>query len=399
MIEWAGDVYRFVLDTVQAVGKAVSWFFNKIKVAVEKLIEFIGFLFAWDDILTTADSINVYLNAGLSYGVSQIDGLKKVVDTCIENIISTVNTGEVKPTNTATASNQQDTQATTQTQGVQGGVAYNFGAYHMQHSGFATASTIEPKPIQNPAADENELQQIWDSCSKEVDTVKWLVERIAADIKDLFTPGTDTDQVFARLKSDMTKAALETLENVADILLSALALVIQEFQDLGNAPIKVPVFGALWDWITKGRPFTLFNCLSLILAIPTTILYKLAAQKAPPKLSGWVTEKTFQQFVTGDPGLDPELFRDMYTVATCTTVTAGALGFVATAVAFVTDSVDVASSEDRVAVGPALGNAIDGALMFFDTLGLVLTWPLKHKHDQDLHWAVRATISPLPLFS
>ena len=407
VIDWLGDTFRFVLKGIQAIGKAISWVFNKVLVAVEKLIEFVGFLFQWDDILQTADSINAIINAGLSYGKSQIGALKIAVDNSITTLRDTVTNGRLKAPNTATASNEQDPQSTDKMKAAQDGVAYNFGSYHMQHSGFATDSKLTPKtPSSLPKGSDEDLKRIWNSISNEVDTVKDLVEGIAQDIKDLFTPGTNTDQIFDRLKDQLIKAALDTVQNVADFLLQAISLVISELQDLGNAEIQVPVFGALWSLVTEGRPFTLFNCLSLILAIPTTILYKLAVQKAPPALKGRLTEKTFGQYVTGDPSLDPALTRDITAMSAATAVSASAVGFVVTLISFVTDSVPLDASLDsaahgqvekvradgRLGVGPVAGNAIDGAIMFFDTMGLILSWPLKYKHDQDLRWAVSNSI-------
>jgi hypothetical protein len=403
VIDWLGDTFRFVLDSIQAIGKAISWVFNKILVAVEKLIEFIGFLFEWQDILQTADSIITFIDVGLSYGTSQIGGLRKAVDGYIQTLRDTVTNGKLKPPNTVTASDEQDSKSTLEMKAAQNGVAYNFGSYHMQHSGVAIDSQLTPKVSSNLLTDSaSDLKGIWDSISSEVGTVKDLVEGIAQDIKDLFTPRTTTDQIFDRLKDQLITAALDTVQNVADFLLQAISLIISEFQDLGNADIRVPIFGALWNVITEGRRFTLFNCLSLILAIPTTILYKLAANKAPPKLEGRLTEKTFGQYVTGDSSLDLALARDIMALGSATAVSASAIGFTVTLISFVTDSVTLdaplkatahghagdVETASKLGVGPTAGNFIDGGIMFLDSIGLILSWPLKHKHDQDLRWAV-----------
>ncbi|KAM6506898.1 hypothetical protein FALCPG4_018716 [Fusarium falciforme] len=55
VIEMAVTVYKFILDGVEAVGKAMSWVIEKISVGVQKLIAFVGFIFQWGDILDTSD--------------------------------------------------------------------------------------------------------------------------------------------------------------------------------------------------------------------------------------------------------------------------------------------------------------------------------------------------------
>ena len=395
--------FRFVLDSFQAVGKAISWVFKKITVAVDKLIDYIGFLFSWDDILQTSDTISTYINAGLSYGNTQIGELKSQIDTYLQTLRVSATRGKLKPSNVLTASNEQDPQSTDPTKAAQNGVAYNFAAYHMQHSGYATDSTIIPKIPSNSFQDSGqELKAIWDSISKEVDVVKYLVEDISQDIKDIFTPGTDTNEIFARLKDELVNAAIDTIQNVADALLEAVSLCISEFQDLGNAEIEVPIFSALWDLISDGRKFTVFNCLSLILAIPSTILFKLAAGKAPPALEGRLTEKTFGMYVTGDPKLDPTLASDIKAVTECVAVTSGGLAVIVMALTFVTDHLSVSTvKSNKLLVNnqgfqpnghpelpTAAGNAMDAATIFLDTFTLITSWPLKYKYDQNLYWTV-----------
>ncbi|RYP83384.1 hypothetical protein DL770_005404 [Monosporascus sp. CRB-9-2] len=70
--EIAGKVYRAVLDTVEAIFGALEWIFNVIKTAIEQLIEFVKFLFAWDDIQRTKDVLH---NVAKLYLKRQVDGL------------------------------------------------------------------------------------------------------------------------------------------------------------------------------------------------------------------------------------------------------------------------------------------------------------------------------------
>lgn len=53
---------------------------NKIKLGIDKLIEFAGWLFDWEDILATKDSIKSLLNAGLEFGNQKLVTAEQKVD-------------------------------------------------------------------------------------------------------------------------------------------------------------------------------------------------------------------------------------------------------------------------------------------------------------------------------
>ena len=67
-INLAGEAYKFIAKTVASVKKAISWVLAKAKVGIEKIIEFIGFPFHWQDILQTSDNLVMLFNAGLDFG-------------------------------------------------------------------------------------------------------------------------------------------------------------------------------------------------------------------------------------------------------------------------------------------------------------------------------------------
>lgn len=387
VIEWAGEVFRFVLDSIVAIGKALSWVFAKIGVGIKKLIEFVGFLFSWNDIIDTSDSIVAYLNAGLAYGGDQLTKLDEVAKAWIEDLRVEMG-NKVKPDDIPTGTTTFDPSATSQTEQIQDGVSYNWSAYQMKHGGFTTGSSMT---IQSSAdSDDTTLKDLWDDIVKEVTVVEDLAKGIIKDIGDLFTPNTDTNQIFARLTDQLINAALDTFENVVDFMLKAISIVLRKIGEMGNYKIEVPVFSALWKSISGGRDFTIFNFLALVVAIPTTVMYKLVTGSAPPKLAGRLTKDTFASYVTGDPSLDPKLAKDIASLGSIAAISVGVLSMELTIITMAIDSVSgsLGAEGGAVAVGPVLGNIIDSVTISLGTAAAIFTWPLKYKHDQELHWGV-----------
>ena len=129
MVTLAGEVKAFILDTVDAVGKAFSWVFAKLKVAFQKLIDFLGFLFNWDDILDTKDSLSAFMIAGLDWCSGKIDETIPKIDKYFGDIKNKID-------NTTSSVGTEDINKTTpESQERQKSVGFNWSKYHFIHGG------------------------------------------------------------------------------------------------------------------------------------------------------------------------------------------------------------------------------------------------------------------------
>ncbi|KDQ53519.1 hypothetical protein JAAARDRAFT_209881 [Jaapia argillacea MUCL 33604] len=405
VVEWAGKIYNFVCDTVTAIGKALSWVFAKIKVALNKLIDFLGFLFAWDDILQFSDSIVTYVNVSFAYGESQIDAFDEKAKTFIDDLRATLK-GRVQPASVSANTTTKDPDATSDQDNLKQGVGYNWPAYQLNHGGFQKDA---PMDVAEPS-DKDVVQQIWDDFKSEIDVITKMVNDIATLVSGLFDPNTNSAELFSQFTDDMIDALCDSFKNILDIILKSIVLAMQKINDLGNYAIEIPVFTALWKFITKGRDFTVFNFVALIMAIPATLIYKLVKGKALPVLKGRLTEDDLGKFLSGDTSLDPTLAADIDTTRTVSIVAVGYILYEVTALTFAIDeiageaggSASAASSKaiskagaprqlrGTILVGTIAGNAIDTVTLSLTAVSLYFTWPLTYGHDVDLHSAVWA---------
>lgn len=282
------------MDGVEAIGKALTWVFEEFTVGLPKLIEYLGFLFQWGDILKTADSIVAIVNAGFDYGQDQITRLKAQVTKFINDLKAAVASPQT-PVQTAAGSETKNPKETPTMDTLKNSVAYNWSSYQVSCGGMADIGQIKNsanaiktglEAAGRPESGDATLADLWTDMSKIFQTVKYLVQDIGKDVQDLFTPGTTSTSVFERLTNQLINAALDTTSNVADFLLDALSLVLSAFKSLGNEIIELPILTSLWKFIAGGRDLTVFNVFALILAIPTTIVYKAVKGTAPPDLSG-----------------------------------------------------------------------------------------------------------------
>ena len=162
VIKIAEDTFEIILDAISTIVQAVSWVFKKLGVLLQELIDFLGFLFSWDDILDTTDSMVTMLNAGLDYGEqiliqsetdvkNWLQSLKKTIKAQLP-VLNKYNFGGTGLTN----KDQQKApriQAAEQDheESLKGGVACNWASYQLQYGGAASNASLKDSPIKSKA--------------------------------------------------------------------------------------------------------------------------------------------------------------------------------------------------------------------------------------------------------
>lgn len=87
LVKLGEKVYRWVLDGLTEIGKALSFIFNKVLELGAKVIEWLGFIFNWGDIQATQRSIVHLANDALTSGIGYIDTIESKVDGFFSGII------------------------------------------------------------------------------------------------------------------------------------------------------------------------------------------------------------------------------------------------------------------------------------------------------------------------
>lgn len=386
VIEIAGTVYKFILDGVEAVGKAMSWVFEKITVGVQKLIDFVGFLFQWGDILDTSDSIVAFINAGLGYAQDQVSGLKAKEQQFMQTLKDSVNNRQA-PENVAAGTETKDPRETNDMDAAKNSVAYNWVSYQVSCGGMAQNGKIDGAAdlmsTMPTLEDGTTLQDLWNDLSTIFQTLFHYITTIGSDVSDLFTPTTTSTDAYNRLKLDLINAAIDTTQNVLDLLVDALSLVLTQFQQLCNQAIELPIFTALWKAIAGGRDFTVFNAFSLLMAIPVTVVYKVVKGTALPSLKG-MDKTTFAAYVNGtlgDDDSDVGITRtQIQIVGFAIAVTAIHLEVDFQLISWVTNKIQGLAAE-----------TIDTGLIFVGVAMLIIGWPVAGQKDMGMRFIVSYT--------
>ncbi|MEV2268379.1 hypothetical protein [Nonomuraea africana] len=277
----AGEVYDVLLDCVAAVVHAVEFIFNKIKVFFEDLIKWLGFLFAWSDIVRTH---NVLKNIFTRYLAKCIDGLGDA-ETQVQNTFIQLQ-GYVNawaglpndiPASLGGTSRSSAMAAATPVPG-QDSPQSNWGLHQLKSN--AANGTTTAQPNQGVTGDVTAtLQPLVDALSREKDILELAFHSFKSNVIDKIDQLSFT-QLLEQAIAIITDALLQSIENVLVAAINVLAELVEGCMEILNATIEIPVLSWLYRKVS-GNDLSLLDAACLVAAIPVTIGYKLIADAAP----------------------------------------------------------------------------------------------------------------------
>lgn len=290
-----GDaVYHTILNTVAAVVNAVEFIFNKLKVAFDDLVRWLGFLFSWDDIKRTHSVLKTVLKAQAQYFVDSIDVVESNIETFFINAEDKLNAwanvtdpGEtigVQQKQAATIPGSDTPQA-------------HWATYHAQN-GMDSAQTGGSELNIDASAMDNVLEDLKSLLAGEVDDVKTTIAQIKEQVIDHIydlTPVELIKKILAIAGDLVLKAARNIMIKVLDVF----KLLVQTVLSMLDAPLNIPILSPLYKFIT-GDELTILDLVCFVSAIPATIFYKIARGAAP-----FPDDASVQAITQGSTGFSP----------------------------------------------------------------------------------------------
>lgn len=298
--EFAEGFMKFVIDTVDKVVGAIQAVLEAVGTVIRGLVQFVKFLFSWDDIKITAHVYSKMIKVFLNDAILSVDGdaYKAKVGEMIgiaQAVISEWSGIPLDPTapknppktvpivvpcpscDSATASSSdpaaEDTSCTDS---------------YLQEQLTNNMEGGEMDDVTSPLSDDNEtaLQQLFNS-------IEDLVKGASADIQDafrLFYTELLEDLKFRRL------TILEVLQKAIGIVANLVLELAQELIDFA-VDVLVIMINGIWDLLKKGlwipilspilRRFfgieipSAIDLLCYVMAMPATMTYKVLNRTAP----------------------------------------------------------------------------------------------------------------------
>lgn len=434
--KWGNTVAKIIIDGVEALYKALSWLFEKLKMLIEDLIKWLGHLFGWDDIWLTHKVIASMVTSGINSIADSIDdeitSWQKSLEYQMNNLESMVDQMLIPPEfatqNLIAKFDEVKSNSQGQMFSSPGG---NWSQYQILHGGILKSSSVEKK------TNDPVIQFINDIVIPTFTSLQKNFEKDASDIKKMLEQPNLTIQDVQRLLKDIIHTYVDVVKTLINGILQFVKDIIGDIKDALIKPADIPFLSAFYKNITgilgEDEELTFVNGLSLMIAVPLTYSYK-AMVKLPlfsdvdylkiNSLKQQVSDlhltdestwyNMMRQSVPWKKNVNPSRRMPALNVVAmssfaepnennepavnhkCTTIYSilgGAIGaivgVIATRITFLVSIIDVEGEESALTAGDKASGANLAGLLFIirDTL----TFPVKDINGSNEAWIIRTT--------
>lgn len=295
------NIYHFIVQSVDQAVQVVTAIFKQVVTDISKVVEWLSYLFSWDDIvnthlliknqvLTTITGFQKWIDNELLETTNDVDtfftnaetNALTYFDQLIKNLggqsVSGVRKTAGDP-NAAFTSSGQD--VTTQANWLPRKFSENAGGTSLSAL-TATVTGDSTVLIAIEAFFTNVGSQIGNNPA---------LKSLPGDLKTAFTNfaqlftgsagfnGQTLADVLAVVR-DLVAGLIHLGQVVVDSFLKLLQAIIDGIVSFLTAPIQIPFLSDFYQGVA-GDPLSVLSLFSLIVAVPTTIVYKLVTGSAP----------------------------------------------------------------------------------------------------------------------
>jgi hypothetical protein len=306
IVKTAEEVIDFVVDTAEKVADFVEGVVETVVESIKKFIEFLQFLFNWEDILTTHRLLVKTINAAFDSASGLVASAKGHVSAFVDDLQEGLNKGTDHLIRALGVDPDE----------VDQGSSFDLpeAAEWLLNKILGGSKRSDSKTTPDEAlADKDQtalsaMQQAFESFLEALKTalnIKLeMFDGLMGTVETLIANPRRPELALATILDtfrDMGIGALDLGEDIIFTFLDIVVSAIELFQDLLNAEIRIPLVSDLFKMLGAGK-LTILNLTSLLVSIPATVMIKLMFGKVP---LGDVPEPEFstQQIVSPDQQL------------------------------------------------------------------------------------------------
>jgi hypothetical protein len=275
----AGEAYHALLDCYDAVVHAVEFVLSTIEVFFEDLVQWLGFIFGWSDIVRTHQVLKNYIRQFVASSAGSMADIRARVQSSFTQaqgfIGSWASLSAGIPPGLAAGTAGGTTRSAAALPG-QDSPQSNWGTHLLRSN---APSSSMPAGGDLGADVLAAIEALGAAVGRERDVLQAAGTSLQADVIGKFH-----DLSFAQLIDGViaifSEALLQSLENVLLAVLDVLEALVEGVGDLLDTAIDIPVLSGLYKEIS-GDDLSLLDVICLVVAIPATICGKLFSGAAP----------------------------------------------------------------------------------------------------------------------
>lgn len=282
-------VISAVVDTAQVIWDVVESIFNEVEVFFTDVFEWLGYIFNWDDILRTHDMIIHSLNQVPDFLTGAVSAVQSKLDsaiTTLQNQVDYIFSNTIKQFQDISIADLFNIPLPETLNDVKKALSHNF-VYNSFVQNIHSGPSIT-------ALSEHILDKVGEPVKNFMDILTEFTNdpHMAAafiETKNYFSNlSTNADNIVNNVISGLLSAikgiaqvALAGTRAVINALLLIVEDLIEIFKDLLNRTWDIPFLTSFCKWLTNGRDLNIASIISLMVAIPSTVAYKVIYKEAP----------------------------------------------------------------------------------------------------------------------
>ncbi|KZF24922.1 hypothetical protein L228DRAFT_58472 [Xylona heveae TC161] len=286
-----GDVvYRWTLNTLEMIGNALTWVFEKILEIVETIIEWIGFIFDWKDIQATHRSIVSLTNGALDTWAEKANLASDAIEAYFDglaDVLQNVNSNSLPEKLGSAPADNEVVEASRSENAAMDSTKVKWSQYQCTHGGAFKGAVIHD--TRSAKAGGTPFEEFWsDVLSPLIGTFEDVSSDIGMSIFEIFNPADSISpkQALSKLGTNVLLDLLDGIKKIGSGLAKLGSSLLEDFKSALNYKITIPIFSTLYKkFISGGSDLTVLDGLALILAIPVTIATKLITGEKPPDMT------------------------------------------------------------------------------------------------------------------
>lgn len=306
-LEVGGKLYRGVLKVLGDVLDAVEFVFNKLLVEAEKLMQWLGFVFGWSDILQYKRVLHHLVELSKAKALNEIDNLEvqvekgvAYVEEMLDKLAGLPASHDVFGQKISEAS-KKGAEKAPGSSSVQSSPALGWIWDHI--TGCLEIIKIEPDDLQKL------FEEIGATLKDAAETDLKIFENAFKDINDKILGNIGTlsiGELFTNLVAIVGKSVVELAGELVITLLNAAKIIIEAIWIIVTTEIKIPVITSLYEGISEGSKLTLLDLGCLMGAIPAEIVCKFIGMPSPSNesINKFLATTTLEDFIRA---LDAEI--------------------------------------------------------------------------------------------
>lgn len=271
------DAVSFIVHEAEQVFAVMKWLFNKIVMDIETIIEWLGALFDWNNIIDTHKVIKNVINQTFAYGENEMTSLQSSVEQLFDTMTANINKNlNQLPSHIATANIKSgSSQAESKGDSHMANPAARWHTYHLQHSGILSGNSFD---VETKSINQDLLSFITGNASMLVQSFATQLNQIFKDFGLLFDHQLSFNDMVNKVTADMLGGFLDALKKLILSFFTLLKEAIGAFKGMLNTTINIPFLTPLYTLVVGSSP-SLLDIFALLFSVPICFIYKVTTNK------------------------------------------------------------------------------------------------------------------------